>query len=361
MKSYPLVDLRQTNTPVFWVYNNLAYVYREYENSLNRIPVYIYGDEHKKPKLNTDFKIIHFPNSELKYFEDETFTWVLEFYYTKIERNADFKYNNFSPFAIECFSVQYDLKELDVEYDLDEYDFGYDLGKKGMRFEQWVSEMSIYDYEKYGYYPDSEQLDILVKEYLKNVKPDWENPFISNKDFTSLDKNRIYHFFEYHFKSYEGSVYDFINHCDRIIDKVWNDESSQNLTKQKYFDEWKTEKVIEYNLDRSKLGLEPIATPKPQQPIANNKTEKIKVLCDPATFGHIISELFEKQYIDLPKRNGDLNFSSSAKMLLNIFDINTTPQYLANCLNENKNSLSDYNKKSIDIKLYESKNRSNKS
>ena len=165
MRSYPLIDLKKTDTPVFWVYNNLAYMYREYEYSLKNTTHYIYGDEHKKPKLNTELKIIYSPNSELKYFEDETFTWVLEFYYSVIEPNADFEHNDFSPFAIECFSVEYELGEYDVEYDLEEHD----LGKKGVSFEQWVTKMFIYDYEKYGLYPDSEQLDLLVKNYLIDI------------------------------------------------------------------------------------------------------------------------------------------------------------------------------------------------
>ena len=99
-----------------------------------------------------------------------------------------------------------------------------------------------------------------------DIVPDWGIQY-SSKDSIVMDKNRVYHFFDYHFKLYKGNCYDFINHCDKIINEVWKVESSQNLKSQKYFDEWKTEKVVEYGLDRSKLNLE--QNNKIETPISN--------------------------------------------------------------------------------------------
>ena len=248
MKSYPLVDLEKTDTPVFWVYNNLAYMCREYEHSLKHTTHYIYGDSHRKPSLNTEFKIIYFPNSVLKYFEDETLTWVLEFYYSEIERKAYFEYNDFSPFSIECFSVQYDLKEIEVQYELEEEEFQPDLGNVRFHFEQYVTNMYIYDYEKHGLYPNSQQLDFLVKEYLKEIEPDLslKEELESRENGYHFTRDNIYSFFLFHFNSYKGDVHDFIKHCLEITNEVWSVKSPKNIKRQKYFDNWVSETLNQY-------------------------------------------------------------------------------------------------------------------
>ena len=253
-KKYPLVDLVQTKILSFWVYNNYAYVYKSYLESYSINNKWeIMGDYQKKPILDSSLEV--WSQDSIYYIQNNSFNWVDEVYY---EKSSPIEIWNYSEYAINCFSARYDLKISEMPFDNDE-----------------INNIKIfYKFENLGYYPNSEQLDLLVKEYLRDIVPDWGIQY-SSKDSTVMDKNRVYHFFDYHFKLYKGNCYDFINHCDKIINEVWQVESSQNLKSQKYFDEWKTEKVVEYGLDRSKLGLEPVTTPEPPQ-IQNEETEDLK-------------------------------------------------------------------------------------
>ena len=53
-----------------------------------------------------------------------------------------------------------------------------------------------------------------------------------------------------------------------------------------------------------------------------------------------------------------MNFSATAKQLMSLFDIETSPEYLAKCVNQNSNSLSDFTKQQIIIPLYDKKKTS---
>lgn len=255
-KKYPLIDLEVSEQPPFWVYNNYAYVYYNYLESLKKDPQYfIMGDYQDKPKLDEllQIKLSNNPNFKGIYFiENESFEWVEQVYYPQLVQSEPSYDWIFSDYAINCFSANYDI--LTPEYKVKSpYEFDTDeillppLGE--------IYKIEIYNFENAGLFPNSKELDLLVIDYLKEIVPDWGIQY-SNKDSIIMDKNRVYHFFEYHFKSYKGNCYDFINHCDKIINEVWEVESPQNLKKQKYFNDWKTEKLVEYGLDRSKLNLE---------------------------------------------------------------------------------------------------------
>ena len=243
MELYPLIDLKKTKQLPFWVYNNYAYVYYSYLESFKKDPqYYVMGDYQDKPKLDESLqiKLSNNPNIEGIYFiENESFEWVEQVYYPHLVQSEP-SYNwIFSDYVINCFSANFKLKESITRGFLDDDE---------------IYNIEVYDFESAGLYPKSQKLDLLVKEYLKNVEPDWGIQF-SSKDSIVMDKNRVYHFFEYHFESYKGDCYDFINHCTILTNEVWEVKSSQNLKKLKYFDKWKTEKVVEYNLDSSKLKL----------------------------------------------------------------------------------------------------------
>lgn len=244
-KKCPLIDLIQTEKHLFWVYNNLAYLYDDYKNSPESDNILYIRGNIGRPK--TEFFFINESSKTgLTFIDDDFFTWIFENYYNQRW--------NYSEFVIDCFSsYQYRIEYTD---DLDEA-----LKTNGI-----LCDILIFDFEEKGLYPNPQKLDLVVKNYLSDIVPDWGIQY-SSKDYTVMDKNRIYHFFEYHFKSYKGNCYDFINHCNKIINEVWEVESPQNLKRQKYFDEWKTEKLVEYGLDPSKLKLETMIKPKSQMNI----------------------------------------------------------------------------------------------
>lgn len=252
MELYPLIDLKKTEQPPFWVYNNFAFLYHSYLKSYeNNIYYYVMGDYQEKPKLDErlDVKLSINPNLKDVYFIDnKSFEWVEQNYYRHFVESEHPHNWIFSDYVIGCFSAKYEFSECQVPGFIDDE----------------IHDIDVFDFESEGLSPDSESMDLLVKDKLKNIVPDWGIQY-SSKDSIVMDKNRVYHFFEYHFKSYKGNCYDFINHCNKIINEVWEVESPQNLKSQKYFDEWKTEKVVEYGLDRSKLNIEPKITSEPPQ------------------------------------------------------------------------------------------------
>jgi hypothetical protein len=82
-------------------------------------------------------------------------------------------------------------------------------------------------------------------------------------DFTNL--NKVFSFFDFHFRNYEGSVYDFLNHAIEMIDSIWEYESDKNIQRKKRFVHWLKHTVKRLNLEPIKLGLEPDTTPEPPQ------------------------------------------------------------------------------------------------
>ncbi len=66
---------------------------------------------------------------------------------------------------------------------------------------------------------------------------------------------------------------------------------------------------------------------------------KLKWSGKPAHLGYIMNELAEKGFIEIPKTRGDISYSRFAKVLLELFDIDTTKENLEREVNPNKSSL----------------------
>lgn len=187
-----------------------------------------------------------------------------------------------------------------------------------------ISQLILYKLEKF--IPDNLKFNETLREY-QNIFNGSEIEFLDfliyNEILQSFKGMNFVRFFPYFFKDFQNV--------------------KTKLTK------------IKNQLNQEKNLVN--TTPEPPQ-LQNDLAEiknKIKVLCDPATFGHIILELYEKQYIELPQTHGDINFSKTALQLLQLFDINTTKEYLAKCVNPNSNSLSEFTKRQIAIPLYDKK------
>ena len=397
MKHYPLINLTKSKQPPFWVYNNYAYVYDSYLESLKKDPqYYAKGDYQDKPKLDESLQIKLSNNKNLKgifIIENESFEWVEQVYYQHLaDLEFLFVHNwNNSDYTINCFSANYEIYIPEYtasspnEYGTEENPIPYNE----------IYKIDVYDFESAGLYPNSERLNLLAKEYLRKI--------IS----TNLEN-----FLNFHFKSCYHA-FKFLVHVIEVTDDIWS-YAVNDIECKKVFKKWIKDKIkfleisnpqvlidiytnqkkIDYdnqyfeedlhgNLHLDIYGepvslsvpfevfynaklevkiyeffqLNEIPTPKPPQ-VQNDLEEiknKIKVLCDPATFGHIILELYEKQYIELPQTQGDINFSKTAIQLLQLFDINTTKDYLAKCVNPNSNSLSEFTKRQIEIPLYDKK------
>lgn len=76
----------------------------------------------------------------------------------------------------------------------------------------------------------------------------------------------------------------------------------------------------------------------------SKKNAKLKWSGRAAHLGYIMNELAEKGFIEIPKTNGDPSYNKFAKVLLELFEIETTPSNLANEVNPNKNTLGKTNR-----------------
>jgi hypothetical protein len=76
---------------------------------------------------------------------------------------------------------------------------------------------------------------------------------------------------------------------------------------------------------------------------------KLKWTGKPAQLGYIMNELAEKGFIEIPKTRGDISYSRFAKVLLELFEIETTKANLENEVNPDKNSLGNLNRKKLSI------------
>ncbi|MFW5872097.1 MAG: hypothetical protein ACOCUT_03235 [bacterium] len=100
---------------------------------------------------------------------------------------------------------------------------------------------------------------------------------------------------------------------------------------------------------------------KSQMPLNKEENEKLrlKVLCGPAMFGHLINEIIYKGYIETPKNvsSSEVNFSKTAQILKKSFYIphkDAKGEVLFNHLAGEiaKSKLSDDNKKHISLPHY---------
>lgn len=247
-KKYPFIGLTICLEPAFWVYNNYAYVYQCYLESYKLNDRWEFmGDYHKKPLLDSSLAIEKFGN--LSYIQNDNFIWVDEVYY---EEGLPIETWNYSEYAINCFSAHYELNESEA---------------KGFINDE-IYNIEVRNFESTGLCPDSQELDLLVKEYLENIITKWTNKNIFDMGGMSgvdVSSNRLYAFFDYHFEEYQGDMHDFVNHSIELVKGLWNVESVKNTNRQKCFDFWVEDKIVKNNLDRSKLKLEPEITPEPPQ------------------------------------------------------------------------------------------------
>ena len=247
MELYPLIEIKKTEQPPLWVYNNYAYVYHQYLESYKKDTMYyVMGDYQKKPKLDESLEIELSNNQNLKgisFIKNESFEWVEQTYYKHLAE-LEFIFVHdwiYSDCAINCFSALYDLKKNEIPWDNDE-----------------ISNIKIYDFKSSGIYPISEQLDLLVRDKLKNIEPDLsfrEESELREKGY-HLTKDKIYSFFQFHLNSCEGDIYDFVNHSIELTKEVWSKGNPKNTKRNQYFESWLNQTIDEYNLDRSKLKLE---------------------------------------------------------------------------------------------------------
>jgi hypothetical protein len=71
------------------------------------------------------------------------------------------------------------------------------------------------------------------------------------------------------------------------------------------------------------------------------KMKKLKWNCSPSILGYLITELAKKGFIEYPLRGGEPNYTGLAKLCLELFDVETTPENLIREFNPNKMSLSE--------------------
>lgn len=120
------------------------------------------------------------------------------------------------------------------------------------------------------YVADPKKLNYLVKSFLREIPLDY--PFDYSYDGIGKDdrredilkkgdrNNNIHSFLEFHFGYFEGYKEDFIYNLIEITNDIWKVRTKDNQFRRELLNEWIEEKIKEYDLDRSKLGLEPPQT-----------------------------------------------------------------------------------------------------
>ena len=304
-ENYPLINLKKSEQPPFWVYNNYAYVYHQYLESYKKdTHYYVMGDYQEKPKLDESLQIKLLNNPNLRgifFIENESFEWVEQVYYGHINEHEfihDWKYSNY---AINCFSLLYDLIENEIPWDND-----------------LIINIHIYDFKNAGLYPDSQKLDLLVKEYLRKISS------------TNLDN-----FLSFHFNDC-FDAFKFLVHVIEITDDIWK-YSANDIECKKIFKKWIKEKIdfleisnpqvlvdiycsqkrIEYNESlisnsipfevfyNAKFEVKIYAffqlnekiTPKPPQIQNNLGNKKLTLTGDKVAIYHVFKQLIAKQII----------------------------------------------------------------
>ena len=209
---YPILNFVEIQKPSYWNFNNLA--------------VIVFSDENIfKEVSNNNFLIGDVSqNKYCKYYFN--FSNISEFVETTTKKPSGLWENTFE--VINIFLLNYKIEN------------------------KVVSNKLIFHGVKSCVYPDSEQLDLAVKDKLINIEHEWT--FQEQREIPLLSKNKIYWFFENHFNSYQGDPNDFLNHSEELINNIWQDKNLPNLKRKKYFNEWLNEKKIELQ----ELGFETV-------------------------------------------------------------------------------------------------------
>ena len=128
------------------------------------------------------------------------------------------------------------------------------------------------------YVADPQKLNYLVKSFLREIPLDFPYDWSRDDRRDTLKKkgdhsNNIYSFFQFHFEYFDGYKEDFMNNLIEITNDIWRLRTRENQFRRELLNEWIEEKIEEYDLDRSKLDLEP---PKPM-PKPTTALELIKL------------------------------------------------------------------------------------
>ena len=209
---YPILNFVEIQKTSYWNFNNLAVV--------------VFSDENifKEVSNNNFLKGDISQNKYCKYYFN--FSNISDFIETATKKTSGLWENTFE--VVNIFLLNYKIEN------------------------KVVSNKLIFHGVKNCVYPDSEQLDLAVKDKLINIEHEWT--FQEQKEIPLLSKNKIYWFFENHFNSYQGDPNDFLNHSEELINNIWKDKNLPNLKRKKYFNEWLNEKKIELQ----ELGFESI-------------------------------------------------------------------------------------------------------
>jgi hypothetical protein len=154
-----IIDLVETNSPPFWAYYNYAYNYR-----INATRYLRGNKEYYKHSKNEDDELVN----SLGVKHDDTLKFNLLHSYPFDIFGDNFEtINTGNGHLIGCFSAIYKLSETNIG-DINYYSF----------IPNRLTEIEIAeDFEKIGLFPNQQQLDLVVKYYLKNIEPDLCIPF----------------------------------------------------------------------------------------------------------------------------------------------------------------------------------------
>ncbi len=247
-KLLPLITFQEINKPSFWDYNNFSTVLnahlREFGNYLNIH--YFFGNSEKGFSCPYYMDASEYSNY-INDFEQKQ----------KFKNYILWKYNHF---ALDILLAKYK---------------GIDNRIENIELSESESGNS-----KKGIYPNPTQLDLVVKDRLREIKPDFTVDDLNDKALQLLKcENNVDAFFTFHFKKYEGEdPDDFANHTIEITNEIWSDRKTANIDRKKYFNEWIERKINEGYLDRSKLNLEQSIAPNPQAEEGEKKQPRAKVI-----------------------------------------------------------------------------------
>lgn len=217
----PLIDLVkiEDKTKIFWVCSNYAEKFQKksYKISANgKIYCAMYeqltnsnrSKEHHCFGVNSD--------SFLKFRTINAETMAMELFI-----NSDDVINDGVGFAIGLFAAKYQLEK--IEFGTDLY---YYKGLVG-----YFDKVEVTSFGKDNFFPAPQQVDLVVQYFLKNISIDGLTDFL-----------------DFHLIEYEGTTMNFINHCEKLTNDIWNIENAKDFKRKKCFDNWVIGKLIENDL-----------------------------------------------------------------------------------------------------------------
>ena len=215
----PLIDLVkiEDKTKIFWVCFNYAEEFQKksykFKISANE-KIYCAIYENDRNKEHHCFGVSN--DNFLKFRTINAETMAMELFI-----NSDDVINDGVGFAIGLFSAKYQLEK--IEFGTDLY---YYKGLVG-----FFDRVEVTYFEKDNFYPAPQQVDLVVQYFLKNINID-----------------RLTAFLDFHLMEYEGTTMNFINHCEKLTNDIWNIENAKDFKRKKCFDNWVIEKKKDNDL-----------------------------------------------------------------------------------------------------------------